>query len=223
MCSAFLAQIAETWSDEHLILVMDNGGYHRARRCGRRGRSSRGAPSRSGFRSMPQPHRRTVLRFLKQYLVCHRFWADVAGLEAAIGMVLDRIGPGFIRTIRQPFASFNTSVKSLRAVAGDSASSWDADDGTRPAGSARSLPLRYARSRSITKSLYASEVFPSEGSGAGWRGRGRPTEAAAVVFPELWSICAAADKRGAAGMTMDLGDDEVAGAMAEPSRLRLLL
>lgn len=36
-----------------------------------------------------------VWRFLKQKLACHRFWNDLAGLEATAGSVLDRIEAHF--------------------------------------------------------------------------------------------------------------------------------
>ena len=39
-----------------------------------------------------------VWRFLKQKLACHRFWADVDGLETAAGTLLDRIDAHFHAT-----------------------------------------------------------------------------------------------------------------------------
>lgn len=36
-----------------------------------------------------------VWRFVKQKLACHRFWADVAGLEAAAATLLDRVEAHF--------------------------------------------------------------------------------------------------------------------------------
>ncbi len=36
-----------------------------------------------------------VWRLLKQQLACHRFWADVVGLEAAAGTLLDQLQARF--------------------------------------------------------------------------------------------------------------------------------
>jgi transposase len=95
--AAFLAQIAQTWPEDHLVLVMDNVSYHRAP-------SVRAWWAEQGGRITPfwlpvyAPQlnlMERVWRYLKQKLACHRFWADVAGLEAAAATLLSRIDAHF--------------------------------------------------------------------------------------------------------------------------------
>jgi transposase len=88
--AVFLEQIAQTWPEQTLVLVLDNASYHRS------------APMRTWWaaqegRLLPfwlpvyAPHLNLlerVWRFLKQKLACHRFWADPAGLRQAATTLL---------------------------------------------------------------------------------------------------------------------------------------
>lgn len=100
--AAFLLQVAAAWPDEALVLVMDNVSYHRAP-------AVRSWWAEQGGRMIPfwlpayTPQLNLierVWRFLKQKLACHRFWADVAGLEEAAGTLLDQITARFHATPR---------------------------------------------------------------------------------------------------------------------------
>lgn len=95
--AAFLEQIARTWPGDDLVLVMDNVSYHR-------GAAMRDWWAAQDGRIIPfwlpvyTPNLNLierVWRFLKQKLACHRFWADVDGLEAAAGTLLDQIEAHF--------------------------------------------------------------------------------------------------------------------------------
>lgn len=88
--AAFLEQIAQTWPDQTLVLVLDNASYHRS------------APMRTWWaaqdgRVLPfwlpvyAPHLNLlerVWRFLKHKLACHRFWADIEALRQAATTLL---------------------------------------------------------------------------------------------------------------------------------------
>jgi len=95
--AAFLAQVAQTWPDEPVVLVMDNVSYHRSRAM----RAWWAAPAGRIIPFWLPAYTPTlnlierVWRFLKQKLACHRFWADVAGLEAAAATLLDQIQARF--------------------------------------------------------------------------------------------------------------------------------
>jgi transposase len=95
--AAFLDRIAAAWPAEDLVLVMDNVSYHRAPAVRTRWAAQDGrlipfwlpvyAPTLNLIER--------VWRYLKQKLACHRFWTDVAGLEAAAAALLDRIEARF--------------------------------------------------------------------------------------------------------------------------------
>ena len=96
----FLERIAQTWPGDDLVLVMDNVSYHRAP-------AARAWWAEQGGRIIPfwlpvyAPQLNLierVWRFLKHKLACHRFWADVAGLEVAATTLLDRIEAHFHTT-----------------------------------------------------------------------------------------------------------------------------
>ena len=109
--AAFLAQLAQTWPEDHLVLVMDNVSYHRsqAMRDWWAGQDGRRSPFWLPASTPNLNLMERVWRFLKQKLACHRFWNDVAGLEAAAITLLDRIeahshtadGPSIV--LRQDF------------------------------------------------------------------------------------------------------------------------
>jgi transposase len=95
--AAFLEQIAQTWPDQTLVLVLDNASYHR-------GKAMRTWWAGQDGRLLPfwlltyAPHLNLlerVWRYLKQKLACHRFWADPAGLRQAALTLLNRIAAHF--------------------------------------------------------------------------------------------------------------------------------
>jgi transposase len=96
-CAAFLEQIAQTWPEEDLLLVMDNVSYHRspAVRTWWAAQHGRIIPFWLPVYAPTLNLIERVWRFLKQKLACHRFGADVAGLEAAAATLLDRIEARF--------------------------------------------------------------------------------------------------------------------------------
>jgi transposase len=89
--AAFVARIAEVWPEEQLVLVMDNVSYHRAPavRTWWAEQQGRITPLWLPVYAPNLNLMERVWRFLKQKLACHRFWNDVAGLEAAAEMVLE--------------------------------------------------------------------------------------------------------------------------------------
>lgn len=95
--AAFLEQIAQAWPDDHLVLVMDNASYHRSPtvRAWWSRQTGRVTPFWLPVYAPQLNLIERVWRFLKQKLACHRFWADVAGLDAAAATVLDRIEAHF--------------------------------------------------------------------------------------------------------------------------------
>lgn len=90
--AVFLAQIAQTWPAEPLVLVMDNVTYHRAPAVRRwwTGQEGRITPLWLPVYTPNLNLMERVWRFLKQKLACHRFWADVAGLETATATLLSQ-------------------------------------------------------------------------------------------------------------------------------------
>ncbi len=95
--AAFLADIAQAWPDDHLVLVLDNVSYHRSptMRTWWSAQNGRITPFWLPAYAPTLNLIERVWRFLKQKLACHRFWADVAGLEAAAATLLDRIEARF--------------------------------------------------------------------------------------------------------------------------------
>jgi DDE superfamily endonuclease len=96
--AAFLARLGTIWPDEHLVLVMDTVSDHRV--SDHRAPAVRAWWAEQDGRITPlwlpgsTPNltlMERVRRLLKQTLACHRFWADVAGLEAAAATLLDRL------------------------------------------------------------------------------------------------------------------------------------
>ena len=86
-----LARIAQAWPDDPVILVMDNVSYHRAP-AARAWWAEQAGHMTPFWLPVSTPNlnlMERVWRFLKQKLACHRFWADVAGREAAATTVLD--------------------------------------------------------------------------------------------------------------------------------------
>jgi transposase len=90
--AALLEQIAQTWPDDHLVLVLDNVSYHRspAMRSWWAQQRGRIIPFWLPVYAPNLNLMERVWRFLKQNMACHRFWADVTGLETAAGTLLDR-------------------------------------------------------------------------------------------------------------------------------------
>jgi transposase len=95
--AAFLAQLAATWPEEVLIVVMDNVSYHRTP-------AIRAWWATQGDRLLPfwlpvyTPQLNLierVWRFLKQHLACHRFWSDANGLLQAAATILAHLDVHF--------------------------------------------------------------------------------------------------------------------------------
>ena len=95
--AAFLAQLAATWPDEQLVLVLDNVSYHRspAVRAWWAQQGGRVTPLWLPVYSPQLNLMERVWRYLKHKLACHRFWNDVAGLERAAGRILDQLEAHF--------------------------------------------------------------------------------------------------------------------------------
>lgn len=95
--AAFLEQLAQTWPDEDLVLVLDNASYHRSPvvRAWWAAQAGRITPFWLPVYSPQLNLIERIWRFLKQKLACHRFWNDVVGLEQATGTVLDRLEAHF--------------------------------------------------------------------------------------------------------------------------------
>lgn len=95
--AAFLEHIAQTWPDEHLVLVMDNASYHRSPIV-RDWWAEQGGRVTPLWLPVYTPNlnlMERVWRLLKHKLACHRFWNDVAGLETAAGTILNRLEAHF--------------------------------------------------------------------------------------------------------------------------------
>lgn len=88
--ATFLDQIAQAWPEDHLVLVLDNVRDHRSQAMRDWGAAQDGRiipfwlPAYTPNLNLIE----RVWRYLKQKLACHRFWHDVAGLEAAATRVL---------------------------------------------------------------------------------------------------------------------------------------
>lgn len=95
--ATFLARIATIWPDDQIVLVMDNVSYHRspAVRMWWAEQQGRITPLWLPVYAPNLNLMERVWRFLKQALACHRFWADVAGLETAAATLLDRLEARF--------------------------------------------------------------------------------------------------------------------------------
>lgn len=95
--AAFLAQLAQTWPEDHLVLVMDNVSYHRAPAVRRWWveQAGRITPLWLPVYTPNLNLMERVWRFLKQKLACHRFWNNVTGLAAAARTLLDGIEAHF--------------------------------------------------------------------------------------------------------------------------------
>ena len=95
--AAFLEQVAQTWPEEDLLVVMDNVSYHRAPavRTWWAAQAGRLIPFWLPVYAPTLNLIERIWRFLKHKLACHRFWADVAGLQAAAAALLDRIEAHF--------------------------------------------------------------------------------------------------------------------------------
>lgn len=88
----FLERIAQTWPGDDLVLVMDNVSYHRgaAMREWWAAQDGRVVPFWLPAYAPSLNLIERVWRFLKQKLACHRLWADVDGLTAIAGTLLDQ-------------------------------------------------------------------------------------------------------------------------------------
>lgn len=95
--AAFLDHIAQTWPEDHLVLVLDNVSYHRsqAMRDWWAGQEGRLTPFWLPAYTPNLNLIERVWRYLKQKLACHRFWHDVAGLEATATRLLDQLEAHF--------------------------------------------------------------------------------------------------------------------------------
>lgn len=93
----FLAQIAQHWADNQLVLVMDNVSYHRSPVVRARWKEQEGrlTPMWLPVYAPNLNLIERVWRYLKQHLACHRFWADVDALAAAAATLLDRLEAHF--------------------------------------------------------------------------------------------------------------------------------
>lgn len=83
--AAFLEQIAQTWPDQTLVLVLDNASCHRsaAMRTWWATQDGRLLPFWLPTSTPNLNLLERVWRFLKHKLACHRFWADHEGLRQA--------------------------------------------------------------------------------------------------------------------------------------------
>lgn len=95
--ATFLTQVAQTWPNDQIVLVMDNASYHRSPvvRAWWTEQQGRITPFWLPVSSPQLNLIERVWGFLKQKLACHRFWADVEGLEAAATTLLNRIEAHF--------------------------------------------------------------------------------------------------------------------------------
>ncbi len=91
--AALLEQVAQTWPAADLLVVMDTGSDHRAPavRTWWAAQAGRRIPFWLPVSAPMLNLIERVWRFLKHKLAGHRCWADVAGLQAAAAVLLDRI------------------------------------------------------------------------------------------------------------------------------------
>jgi len=90
-------QVAEAWPIDHLVLVLDNVSYHRSQvmKDWWQQQATRITPCWLPKYSPNLNLIERVWRWLKQRLACHRFWADVDGLQAAADTLLDHLEAHF--------------------------------------------------------------------------------------------------------------------------------
>ena len=95
--AAFLRQLAQTWPDDQLVLVLDNVSYHRSRvvRTWWAAQDGRVTPFWLPVYTPNLNLMERVWRDLKQKLACHRCWNDVEGLQALAATLLDRVEAHF--------------------------------------------------------------------------------------------------------------------------------
>lgn len=100
--AAFLDDIATTWPTDQLVLIMDNVSYHRspAMKDWWQQQAGRITPFWLPTYTPNLNLIERVWRWLKQKLACHRFWADVDGLQAVADTLLDRLAAHFHRAGR---------------------------------------------------------------------------------------------------------------------------
>jgi hypothetical protein len=92
-CAAFLEQVAQLWSDQTLMLVIDNASDHRsaAMREWWADQDARMVPVWLPTDALHRTRPARVWRFRTHTLARHRCWADPAGLTQAAGT--DPLGP----------------------------------------------------------------------------------------------------------------------------------
>lgn len=95
--AAFLEQVAQTWAQEDLVLVLDNVSYHRsaAMRTWWTAQKGRLLPFWLPAYTPNLNLLERVWCLLKQKLACHRFWADRDGLRQAATILLQQITAHF--------------------------------------------------------------------------------------------------------------------------------
>jgi transposase len=96
---ALLKQVAAAWPTDQLVLVLDNVSDHRSQgmKDWWQAQDNRITPFWLPKYCPNLNLIERVWRFLKSKLACHRFWADVAGLQAAADAVLDQVEAHFHR------------------------------------------------------------------------------------------------------------------------------
>jgi len=88
---AFLTQVAARWSDDQLVLVLDNASYHKTAGL-RAWFAARAARINVVWLPTYSPQLNLierVWRFVKSKLACHRWWRDLDRLTAHAQAVLD--------------------------------------------------------------------------------------------------------------------------------------
>jgi hypothetical protein len=100
--ATFLARLVQTWPDEALVLVLDHVSYHRAPavRVWWAEQAGRITPMWLPVYAPNLNLMARVWRFLKRKLACHRFRADVAGLDAVATRLLEGMEAHFRRDVR---------------------------------------------------------------------------------------------------------------------------
>lgn len=95
--ATFLDQIVHTWPDEQVVLVLDNASYHRSPvvRQWWAAHHDRITPYWLPVYSPELNLIERLWRFVKDKLACHRYWNDVAGLDAAIARLLNQVEAHF--------------------------------------------------------------------------------------------------------------------------------